>query len=749
MLKTYKIIISGQVQGVGFRPFVYNLANEFNLKGTVSNNEKGVLIFISGTQKNIDLFYYKLINFPPPVSKIKQHTICEIDTIEFQKFQIISSQKKGQLNLPLTPDFAICNDCKNDIENTENKRFNYAFTTCVNCGPRYAITQNFPFERSNTSIDDFQMCDNCKSEYENPLNRRFHSQTNSCSTCGITLFLVNKNGVKLTISNNQIFDKISELLLKGNIIAIKNTSGYLLCCNAENKGVIQKLRNLKNRPKKPFAVLYPSLEFLKNEFHISEEEQITLTSVIRPITIISSKNYQGKIALNEIAPELNQLGVMLPYSAILQLLANKLNFPIVATSGNIHGSPILSNNDEAYKKLKNIADYFLHHNLKIMHPQDDSVVKFSTKFKQEILFRRARGFAPNYFNAISKTREKIMALGADLKSTITFFPNKYLYVSEYIGNLENYDVYKRYASVVESFISIFEQKPAIVLIDEHPLYQSSQFGKEIALKYESKLFKIQHHKAHFAAILGEHNLFDKQVLGVIFDGTGYGEDSQIWGGEFFVYDKNLIKRINHFKYFDWLLGNKMAKEPRLSLLSLASEEMDEILEQKFTKEELKNYKFLKTQNKLKTSSVGRLFDAVASLLNICNYNSYEGEAAILLENSISTYNMKTCKNYSIKHEFSPFEIVENVYYDYKSGLPKEQIIINFLFTLANSILKFSVKNNYYHVAFGGGVFQNTTLIDMLLELAPKQIKLYFHKEISPNDENVSFGQFMYYTYIKN
>lgn len=751
MLKTYKISVSGQVQGVGFRPYTHHLANQFKLKGTVSNNEEGVLIFVSGKQTTVNDFYQKLIQFPPPVSNIKNSSIIEVDSILFDAFKIISSNKNGRVNLPLTPDFAICEDCKNEIKDSSNKRFNYPFTTCVNCGPRFAITENFPFERAHTTITEFPMCEACKTEYTSPSNRRFYSQTNTCSTCGINLTLINSEKNIIETSTGNLFKIVVDLLSKGKILAIKNTSGYLLCCNAEDEIVVQKLRAKKNRPNKPFAILFPSLEKLQKEVKITKKERESLISAERPITIIASENYKGKIVLNNIAPNLKQLGIMLPYTGILQLLANQLEFPIVATSGNIHGSPIVSDNEDAFEKLQHVADFFVQHNLKITHPQDDSVVKFSQKFQQKVLFRRSRGFAPNYMNITIKSNEKIIAMGADLKSSFAYYPNKYLYVSQYIGNLENFDVYNRFVSEIDSFINIFEQQPEVILIDKHPLYHSSKFGTELAKKTYSKLIEIQHHKAHFSAILSEHNLFDQKVLGIVFDGTGFGDDTQIWGGEFFHYEANSIERTNHLAYFDWLLGNKMAKEPRLSLLSLASDEMIEILEQKFNSNELKNYQYLKRQNKLKTSSVGRLFDAVASLLNITDYNSYEGEGAILLENSIDSYHLKNCKSY-LNTSFdiiSPKEIISNIYKDIKKGISSKTIVVNFLFTLSNFIVEYAKNNSYKHIAFSGGVFQNTTLVDMLIELAPKEIKLYFHSDLSPNDENISFGQLMYYLNIKN
>jgi hydrogenase maturation protein HypF len=749
-MQTYKITISGQVQGVGFRPFVYGLAKSFSLTGTVSNNEEGVVIFVKGPKDSIQQFFEKLLKNPPPVSKIKNSAISQIDFLEFTDFNIIPSTKSSRLNLPLTPDFAICDDCKKDIQDPENRRYNYPFTTCVNCGPRWAITNTFPFERDHTSIANFPMCDACEKEYSNPADRRFHSQTNTCHTCGISLVLLHNSGNTIATTSENIFKKIAKLLAEGNIVAIKNTGGYLLCCNAENEAVIKKLRNKKNRPNKPFAVLFPSMEFLQNDLKINELQRKSLTSAERPINIIPLGNYKGKIALNAVASGLNQLGVMLPYSGILQLLASELNFPIIATSGNIHSSPIIGNNAEAFENLQQVADYFVHHNLEISHPQDDSVVKFCAKFNQQVLFRRARGYAPNYFEAKLNSQEKILAMGADLKSSIAFYPNEYLYVSQYLGNLQNFDVYNRFTSTVNSFINIFEQQPEVVLADKHPGYQSTQFGKELAQKNKSKLIEIQHHKAHFSAILGEHQLFSEKVLGVIFDGTGYGDDRNIWGGEFFDYEHHKIERINHVKYFDWLLGDKMAKEPRLSLLSLASDEMDEVLEEKFTSNELKTYQTLKNTNTLKTSSVGRLFDAVASLLQLTDYNTYEGEAAILLENSISSFDIKSCKSYLSAPEkgILATEIIKNMYADYQNGNPKEQLILNFLYTLAFSIIEIAKSNNYKHMAVSGGVFQNTTLIDLLIELAPKEIKLYFHKDLSPNDENISFGQLMYYLNIK-
>lgn len=752
MRKTFQIIVTGQVQGVGFRPFIFTLAKKFGLDGTVSNNENGVLIYLTGKEETIRSFYQKLLDNPPPVSKIKGSKIIQVEFTEYKNFRIILSKKNGKLNLSLTPDFAICETCKKEIENPDNRRFGYPFTTCVHCGPRWAITSTFPFERRHTSMQYFEMCETCQKEYDNPIDRRFHSQTNSCDTCGIDLYLSDKQGRRVTISKESLFVEAAKLLSLGKIIAVKNTSGYLLCCDASNEKVIQKLRKKKNRPNKPFAVLYPNLSFIEKYFKINTVQKQAFQSTQRPIVILSKANCTGLLAYDEIAPNLNQIGVLLPYSAILQLLATKFDAPMIATSGNLHGSPILSENKEAETQLKEVADYFLHHNLQITNPQDDSVVKFSSKFEHEVLFRRSRGYAPNYFGISLPSDKKILALGSHLKSTITFLPNDYLYVSQYLGNLDNFDVYNRFMYTAHRYLQIFEQNPDVILTDSHPAYLSTQFGKDLAKQFQVKEMQVQHHKAHFAAVLGENNLWQSQdILGVIWDGTGYGEDEQIWGGEFFSYAANKMTRIAHFEYFDWLAADKMAKEPRLSFLSLADVSMLEDVKEKFDKTEFEIYQKLIKNNTLKTSSIGRLFDAVASVLDICDINTYEGEAAIMLENKILNYDLSACRSYGVVLDnlvIPTKSIFKNVFLDVKKGIRKEEIITNFFYTLVCIILEIANRQNMKKIACSGGVFQNTILIDMLKELANPNMELFFNRNLAPNDENISFGQVVYYLNCK-
>ena len=749
MLRTYKIAIGGRVQGVGFRPFVSKMAKRMGLLGYVSNNEDGVVIVVSGETDTICDFYKDLLEDPPPLARIKSHNCEEVEHTQYDTFIIVPSQTESKLNLALTPDFGICPECRLEVLDPLNRRYQYAFTTCVNCGPRWAITQTFPFERDHTTIAEFKMCPACLSEYEDGDDRRFHSQTNTCPDCGIKMELTNNQGTSLEVEQATVFKKVNELIRDGNIIAMKNTGGYLLCCDATNSDVVKRLRQLKRRPKKPFALLYPSIEMIEDDFNPEPCQIRELCCVERPIVIVSNKGYSGEIVIDDIAPGLQQLGLMLPYSGILELLSKELEVPVIATSGNIHGSPILKDRQEAIDSISEIADYFLHHDMVISNPQDDSVVKFSFKHDQRIVFRRSRGFAPNYLEYVKRTEEKIMALGGHLKSTIAYAPNDYLYLSQYLGNLDHYQVYNRFKDTAKQFQELFDQEPDCVLVDKHPAYLSTQYGLELSKKINSPVFKIQHHKAHFASVLGEHDLFEsvEGILGVIWDGTGFGDDRQIWGGEFFTFQDAGITRSGHFEYYNWLAGDKMAREPRLSLFSLNQDDQAEFLDDKFSQQERRVYRSIKESNTLKTSSVGRLFDAVASLLDICDINTYEGEAAILLENYITDYNFEQLTCYmrvDADRIVSTKLFWDCMYKDFLSGTKKEKIILNFLYTLAKSVTDMAALLGLKKIVLSGGVFQNTVLIDMIKELCENRFELFVNINLSPNDENISYGQLMYY-----
>lgn len=753
MQRTFEIIISGQVQGVGFRPFVYGLAKQLQLKGSVSNNQDGVLIRINTSEEKAHEFLLAILSGAPEISFIQNHNVSEIAFSPYEDFQIVPSEKNHQINIPLTPDFAICESCKSEIRDVGNRRFGYAFTTCTNCGPRYSVTTMFPFERPNTTVSEFDMCLKCQTEYTNPEDRRFHSQTNSCSDCGIKLQLVDTDGREFNETQNNIIKKAAALIANGSILAIKNTNGYLLCCDANNKQAIQRLREKKRRPSKPFALLYPSIEKIKQDFEVSIPEEKALTSAIAPIVILNPKESISDLELESIAPRLHQLGIMLPSSSLLILLMDELKIPIIATSGNIHSSPIISKKEEAVEKLIGVADYFLHHDLEISFPQDDSVVRFGGE--HQITLRRSRGLAPNYMGNTSMKNQKVLAMGAHLKSTFTFTPNSHTYVSPYFGNLDSYDVSERFQESITKYTALFETEPEVVLVDSHPEYQSNIIGSQLATNWNAKLVSIQHHKAHFASVLGEHNLFESEekILGVVWDGTGFGEDNSIWGGEFFSYHKNEMERLTHFEYVDWIAADKMAKEPRLSLLSVLPETDRHIAKGKFSESEWKIYNKMLEKNSLKTSSVGRLFDAVASLLLNIDSTSYEGEAAMLLENEASNYQDESYINFLSGNAYQVIPtktIIKGIHKAIEQGLPTAQIANSFIHTLSLVIINMANQNNYNYVVCSGGVFQNAILVKKLLEMAEKaHVELKFNRILSSNDENISLGQLWYHQHIKN
>lgn len=734
---------------MGFRPFVYREAVARGLRGWVSNNEEGVIIHATGPKATLEEFYNSLVDSPPPVSRVVNHYFEEFPGESPRDFQIVPSSKKDQLNLQLTPDFALCPECHQEMLSPENRRYQYPFISCVNCGPRWSLTEHFPFEREHTSMEVFKMCTECLEEYQNPAHRRFHSQTNSCATCGITYWIADPEGNTLNTADVSPIAELASLLGAGKIIAIKNTSGYLLCCDGRNEKVIRLLRHRKQRPTKPFAVLYPSLNQLKEDLQVSSREEAKLQSVERPIVLLSSKNYKGEACLHHIAPGLDQIGVMLPYTGILALLSEAFPHPLIATSGNIHGAPICFDLSDARTKLAGVADYFFEHSLKIVRPQDDSVIRFSAGAKSPIILRRSRGMAPNYTRMLHKgAGSGLLALGAQLKSSIGFIPNDFLYVSEYLGNLDNFEVYTRFTRTVSNFLELFDQAPKALLIDSHPGYLSSQYGKELAQQWEIPLYSIPHHEAHFAAILGEHQLFGQNapVLGVVWDGTGYGEDRQIWGGEFFSYTEGKIRRKGHVEYYNWLAGDKMAREPRLALNSLL-EEADKGVRKKFTEEEWQLYRQLKANNSLKTSSMGRLFDAVSSLLGLCDRNTFEGEAAMLLETAASGFEMEKAVSLvclDSEGNIPARSLVREVHQALKKGKPVAQAGGDFIFTLVSLIFEKAALESIDRIAFSGGVFQNALLVEMLHRCKPENVKLYFHREFSPNDENIAFGQLMHH-----
>lgn len=751
---TYKITLQGRVQGVGFRPFVYREALRFGIRGSVSNNEEGVIIYASGPDASLQAFYRSLVERPPAISRVVAHAMVALPPETPADFRIVPSESGSRLNLQLTPDFALCPDCAAELTEPSNRRYAYPFISCVNCGPRWAITETFPFEREHTRMHDFAMCPACLEEYTNPADRRFHSQTNSCPECGIRYWLSDARGRPLPHAGEDVFRHMAAELHQGKILAVKNSTGYLLCCDARQEGAVQELRRRKKRPGKPFAVLYPSVAALQNDLEVSQGTLKALESPERPIVLIPSGNYRGEACLEAIAPGLDQLGVMLPYTGVLALLARAFPHPVIATSGNLHGSPICFEEADALDKLGAVADLFFHHNLAISQSQDDSVVRFAHKDQVRIVLRRSRGMAPNFSLPVTRGgRSRLLALGAHLKGSVAFVPNDFLYVSQYLGNLDHYEVYERFTQMASGFTKLFNATASAVLVDAHPAYQSTLFGNALAKDARIACHTIQHHKAHFASVLGENGLLEstEPILGVIWDGTGYGDDHQIWGGEYFDYHNGEMTRVGHLDYFDWLAGDKMALEPRLSLLSLAETDWEEVAG-KFSRQEWQVYQQLKAAGRLKTSSMGRLFDAVASLLGLCDRNTFEGEAAMKLEGQCSRAEGSPLQGYATLDESGNIptrELLAGIRAEAAAGVAIPKIIRKFMYTLALLILEKADAGGYRKIACSGGVFQNACLVEMLLKTGGSSHELYFHRELSPNDENSAHGQLMYHLYCRN
>lgn len=757
MDKTYHIHIKGQVQGVGFRPYVFRLAQQFELKGWVNNASDGVHVMFNTDYDKAKLFYETLIQQKPVLARILAHQMQETAPQFFDNFQIISSDEQTIPDLLLTPDFTLCNDCRTELHEPTNRRFEYPFITCTNCGPRFSIVQKLPYDRDRTTMQYFIMCPTCKTEYHNVYNRRYFSQTNSCPTCGVQLQLFDN---EQRILENPL-DKTIELLQNGKIGAIKGIGGYLLICDATNAKAIQRLRERKHRPTKPLALLYPNIKSLEKDVKLRDSEQALLQSPAAPIVLLQLKNeISSGILVDLIAPGLREIGVMLPYTPLFELIINKIGKPLVATSGNMSGSPVIFEDEKALHALLNIADFSLVNNRKIEVPQDDSVLRLSNYYQQPIMMRRSRGYAPTLLNqaitdCFSDKTRSALAMGANLKSTFSLLHRGNVYASQFLGDLDSFESQQSYEHTLQHFLQLFDNQPKKIIVDKHPAYFSTQLGERLAQEWNIPIVKVQHHQAHALAVLGENYLLDckEPILNIIWDGTGYGDDGQVWGGEFFYYNNHEFARAYHFDYFPFILGDKMPREPRISALCLTHglAEANEIMKPKFSTTEWNLYqKLLQKPAVLKTSSVGRLFDGVASLLGLADKVSYEGEAAMYLEASAKSWFYKNGLHL-IEH-YIPDEIdggiiptnllIKNLLFDLQKGETVDYIAAKFHVSLIHIIKKVAYACDCRKLAFSGGVFQNELLVDLLIHYLQGEFELYFHQQLSPNDECISFGQIL-------
>jgi hydrogenase maturation protein HypF len=752
-MKTYHIHIGGLVQGVGFRPHVYKIAEQTGLTGWVSNTKDGVHIEINADEKNARQFYEQVVQQPPVNAVITGHSINEVALKKFSSFSILTDETDCKPDLLLTPDFAICDSCRKEISDPVNRRYRYPFTTCLHCGPRFSIVKALPYERYHTTMSHMEMCADCKNEYNNVQDRRHYSQTNSCNECRIPMHLYSFAGEAVTDKDEEILARCQNLFEEGFILAVKGVGGYLLMCDATNESAIQQLRNRKHRPAKPFALLYADLTAATLDVHLSEAEKNTLMSKAAPIVLCRLKDDpKNNICTESIAPGLDKIGLMLPCAPLLQLLANDFGKPLIATSANISGSPIIYDDEEAIEKLSGIADYILSFEREIVLPQDDSVLQL-TASGENIILRRSRGLAPNYFpNPFTTTNECILAMGGELKSAFAIQNGHQLYISQFLGNQENLASQEAFTHTSNHLFSLLQTTPSLILMDEHPGYFVSQQGQELSQGKQIPLLAIQHHEAHFGAVLAENNLLQikEPVLGVIWDGAGYGSDKQVWGGEFFIFEDGEMQRAMHFDYFPHLLGDKMSREPRLSALSLLKSFplKQTLLERHFSQKEWQYYQQLVIQSSgLLTSSVGRLLDAVASILGICQINTYEGEAAMKLEATARSYSEEADEYYPLSLRNNRIDflmMLQELINDVEAEMQLNRVAKKVFYSLTVLIGKVSDHFGINNIALSGGVFQNALLSDMIDKLYKGEKKLYRHRQLSPNDECIGFGQLACY-----
>jgi hydrogenase maturation protein HypF len=765
-----KIVSHGAVQGVGFRPFVYRLATEMKLQGWISNSAQGVFIEVEGAKEVLDRFLLRLQKEIPPRAFIQSLEFSFLDPIGFKKFEIRASDATGAKTTIILPDIATCPDCLKEIFSPSNRRYLYPFTNCTNCGPRFSIIEALPYDRPNTSMKKFEMCPECRTEYENPLDRRFHAQPNACPKCGPQLQLWDTGGKKSAKQHDALL-QAANAIEAGKIVAVKGIGGFHLMTDARNDEAINRLRERKHREEKPFALMFPSLKMVKQVCKVSDLEERLLMSPESPIVLIERITNQSEIQnpkseiASSVAPNNPYLGCMLPYSPLHHILMGQLGFPVVATSGNLSDEPICTDEYEALERLHGIADVYLVHDRPIVRHVDDSIVR--VMMGRELVIRRARGYAPLPITVKTQHAVSLLAVGAHLKNTIALTSDSNVFISQHIGDLETKESLDAFHCVVTDFQTMYNCKPEYIVCDLHPDYLSSKFARSTGIP----LLEVQHHGAHVASCMAENQL-EGEVLGVSWDGTGYGLDGTIWGGEFLLATKTSFERVATFRPFRLPGGEKAIKEPRRTALGMLYELFgDDVFRRQdlptlhaFTPAELEliNQMLLKKVNAPVTTSVGRIFDAVASLIGLQQRVNYEGQAAMELE--FLTAQSKTKESYAftiddrrmlIENPITKLEnenqkslniidwslLISGILEDVRHNTISPIIATKFHNTLVEIIIAVAKKIGQPRVVLSGGCFQNRYLTERAVKrLQEEEFRPYWHQRVPPNDGGIALGQ---------
>ncbi len=748
-----QILVRGIVQGVGFRPFVFSLAKSRSLKGQVFNNTSGVLIDVEGESSTIRQFIADLKSGPPPLSLIESVECSQdLGPAYFTDFRIVESDSSGERFIPISADIATCADCLRELFDPRDRRYLYPFINCTNCGPRFTIIEDVPYDRANTTMRDFRMCALCRAEYENPLDRRFHAEPTACPACGPRFLLAGSNGREALIENDcgeEIFCQARRLLLDGMIIAIKGIGGFHLACDALDPGAVQRLRQRKYREDKPFAMMAPSVDVIREHCFVSKAEEDLLLSERRPIVLLEKKS-DSTIPL-AVAPGVNKLGFMLPYSPHHYLLFEDLKRPLVMTSGNVSDEPISYEDKDAFERLEKIADYFLIHDRRIHIRTDDTVTRHFDG--REMLLRRSRGYAPAPVKTSFKFEREILACGAELKNTFCLTHENYAFVSHHIGDLENLETLRSFEQGIEHFKQLFNLNPDVIAYDFHPEYLSTKY----AMSLDEQLTKVgvQHHHAHIASCMADNSI-EGEVIGVAMDGLGFGSDGRFWGGEFFVADFIEAERVAHLDYIPMPGGAKAIREPwRLAAVYLHRAMGDDFLKLDIPFVRSLDRGWWATirsmarsfTNSPETSSMGRLFDALSSLVGLRNAVNYEGQAAIELEaiadpRCREIYEFELAENGRI---IKAEAVIRSAVEDLLNGVSPEVVSAKFHLGVACLIAEVARRirdeRRLNRVALSGGVFQNVFLLEETCRLLRASgFEVFTHSRVPPNDGGISLGQ---------
>ncbi len=716
-IQRVRVALYGAVQGVGFRPFVYRLATEMGLGGWVLNSSAGLVVEVDGAPEELERFLARMEAERPAAAVVLAREVSFLAPGGFTRFEIVASDEAAERSAAVLPDLATCPQCLSELFDPANRRFQYAFTNCTQCGPRYSIILDIPYDRPRTTMRGFTLCPDCLREYTDPADRRFHAQPNACPRCGPRLSM-------------EIGEAAREVAA-GRILALKGIGGFQLLADARNREAVARLRRLKHREEKPFALMMPSVEMVRQHCFVSAEEERVLASaaapivLLRPVAQASARGLAPNVAHNS-----PYLGVMLPYSPLHHLLMRACPFPVVATSGNLSDEPIAIDNDEARRRLGGIADAFLMHDRPVARPCDDSVVRV-TRGRENVI-RRARGYAPLPV-WVDRELPPVLAVGGHLKNTVAIAVGRQVFLSQHVGDLDTPEARRAFENAIDDLCRLYCFKPELVACDLHPDYASTRWAVASGLP----VVRVQHHHAHAAACAAE-NAIRGPYLGVSWDGTGYGLDGTVWGGEIFLAEDGRFERIAHLRQFRLPGGEAAIKEGWRSEASLLYETFGPgAVEDAVVRRMIE-----RGINAPLTSSVGRLFDAVSSMTGVARESRFEGQAAMLLERAIDGVNIEEAYPLPERDGMADWApLVAAVRTDVERSAPRAMIAARFHNALAEWIVAVAARSGVRQVAFSGGVFQNGYLVERAAALLESRgFAVYTHQRVPANDGGIALGQ---------